>query len=229
VAESIRPRDPLVALATLPSPWPWHRRVVKRAVDLTASSLALVVLALPLAILGLLLRLRSPGPALFFQERVGRRGRRFRVWKLRTMVAGAPALGPQVTAAGDPRVTPLGRLLRKTKLDELPQLVNVWKGEMSLVGPRPEVPRYVLTYSTTERELLAVRPGLTDPASIAYHDEESQLAGHPDRERAYAEVILPRKLALSRAWLYEQSFFGDLVILLRTAGLLLRRRCDSRP
>jgi lipopolysaccharide/colanic/teichoic acid biosynthesis glycosyltransferase len=204
------------------SPWPLHRRVVKRGFDVVISLGALAIVGLPLLVLGLAVRWSSPGPALFRQWRVGRGGRPFRIWKLRTMVDGAARLGPAVTSGGDARVTPLGRWLRKAKLDELPQLVNVLLGDMSFVGPRPEVPAYVARYDLDEREVLRVRPGITDPASIQFRDEESVLAGYADREHAYVSVLLPRKLALAREYLREQTFFGDLLLLARTVGVVVR-------
>ncbi len=194
----------------------------KRAFDLIVSTVALLLLVLPLVLLGLLVRLTSPGPALFLQPRVGRGGRLFRIWKLRTMVDGAERIGPQVTAGGDARVTPLGRFLRRTKLDELPQLVNVWLGDMSFVGPRPEVPRYLDVYGEAHRMVLAVRPGITDPASILYRDEERVLAQFSDRERAYVEELLPRKLALAGEYVRAQSFTGDLTLIARTVLAVLR-------
>jgi lipopolysaccharide/colanic/teichoic acid biosynthesis glycosyltransferase len=140
------------------------------------------------------------------------------------MHTGAEACGPVITAAGDTRVTALGRILRKTKIDELPQLINVVMGDMSLVGPRPEVPRYVSKYGAHDRLILAVRPGITDLASIEFRDEESVLAEFPDRERAYLEVILPRKLALAHRYVREQSLLGDLAILFRTLFAVARPR-----
>jgi lipopolysaccharide/colanic/teichoic acid biosynthesis glycosyltransferase len=203
-----------------PSPWPLHRRVSKRALDVSVAAFGLVLCALPFVLLGAWVRLSSPGPALFGQLRVGRGGRLFRMWKFRTMNQDAALLGLPLTAAGDPRVTPLGRFLRRAKLDELPQLVNVLLGDMSLVGPRPEVPRYVAAYTPEDHALFAVRPGITDPASIEFRDEESTLAHYEDPERAYLEIVLPYKLALGRAYLKEQSFFGDLTLLVRTLAVL---------
>jgi len=203
-----------------PWPWPLHRRVSKRALDLSIAAVGLALCALPFVLLGAWVRVSSPGPALFGQLRVGRGGRLFRMWKFRTMIPHAQGRGLPLTAAGDPRVTPVGRFLRRSKLDELPQLVNVLLGHMSLVGPRPEVPRYVAAYGPEDQVLLAVRPGITDPASIAFRDEESTLALYEDPERAYLEVVLPYKLALCRAYLREQSFFGDLTLLLRTLAVL---------
>jgi lipopolysaccharide/colanic/teichoic acid biosynthesis glycosyltransferase len=203
-------------------PWTLGQRALKRGLDFLLSSSALVVLGPGLLAVGLLVRWTSPGPALFRQERIGRGGRPFFILKFRTMHSGAEACGPQITAAGDARVTPLGRILRKTKVDELPQLLNVALGHMSLVGPRPEVPLYVREYSPQDRAVLAVRPGITDLASIAFRDEESILAQYPDRERAYREVVLPRKLALAHQYIREQGLFTDLGILLRTFVAIAR-------
>jgi len=194
------------------------RAFAKRAFDLVVSSVALAVLALPLLALGLLVRLGSPGPALFRQQRVGRRGRLFRIWKLRTMYSDTR--GRQITTAGDRRVTPLGRFLRRFKIDELPQLVNVWLGDMSFVGPRPEVPLYVAQYTEEQRRVLSVRPGITDPASLQFRDEEAVLARFADPERAYVEVVLPLKLDLAREYLERQSLGGDLALIVTTLARL---------
>jgi lipopolysaccharide/colanic/teichoic acid biosynthesis glycosyltransferase len=202
------------------TPWSLAQRVPKRAFDLLATTVALVLMAPVLLAIGLLVRLSSPGPALFLQERMGRGGRPFRIWKFRTMVCDASSRGPAITSDGDRRITRVGRVLRRWKLDELPQLVNVFVGEMSLVGPRPEVPKYLRYYSPSDREVLAVRPGITDPASIQYREEERVLSGFADPERAYTEVILPRKLALSRAYVHQQSFVGDVALIFKTLGRL---------
>lgn len=192
----------------------------KRAFDLVVSTVALLLLAPPLVFIGLLVRLTSPGPALFRQQRVGRGGRLFRIWKFRSMVVDAAACDRAITAAGDARVTRLGRFLRHTKLDELPQLVNVWLGDMSLVGPRPEVPRYLACYTPDDEVVLSVRPGITDPASICFRDEERLLASFSDPERAYVEVILPAKLAMARDYIGRQSFTGDLKLIFQTLSRL---------
>ena len=193
---------------------------MKRLFDVVVAGLALFVLAVPLAVLAFAVRLGSRGPALFTQVRVGRRGRTFRILKLRTMIHDAASFGPPVTAAGDARVTPLGRILRRYKLDELPQLWNVFVGDMSFVGPRPEVPRFVAMYSPADRIVLDVRPGITDPASLRLRDEEDLLGRFADRERAYLEVLLPLKLELQRDYLAHQSFVGDVALILRTLARL---------
>lgn len=190
----------------------------RRLLDVVVAAAGLVVTAPLLAVLAVAIRRTSPGPACFRQVRVGRDGRPFALWKLRTMRADAPARGPAVTIGADARITPLGRRLRRTRLDELPQLWNVLRGDMSLVGPRPEVPRYVATYGPAERAVLRVRPGLTDPATLDGLDEAAVLAGFADPERAYVEVVLPRKLRRSRAYLVRRTVWTDLGVLARTAA-----------
>lgn len=164
------------------------------------------------------MKLDSRGPVFFRQERVGRNFRPFRIFKFRTMVVDAPRLGGQITSGHeDPRITRVGRFLRRWKLDELPQLFNVVCGDMSLVGPRPEVPRYVEMFRDEYKEVLRVRPGITDLASIKFRDEASLLSGSADPEQTYVKEILPEKLALAREYVARASFGFDLRILFRTA------------
>jgi lipopolysaccharide/colanic/teichoic acid biosynthesis glycosyltransferase/O-antigen/teichoic acid export membrane protein len=196
---------------------------LRRTLDLAAATIALTLLSPLLLVLALLVRASSPGPVLFVQERSGRHGRPFRLLKLRTMRTGADG-GMQITVDGDPRVTRVGRMLRRTKLDELPQLWNVLRGDMSLVGPRPEVPRYVAGLNDEQRAVLAVRPGITDPASIAFRDESELLSRYENPERAYRDEILPHKIALSLDYLARRTVWTDLGVLLRTAAVLLGRR-----
>ncbi|GAB1385692.1 O-antigen biosynthesis protein WlbG [Melaminivora sp.] len=193
--------------------------------------LALAALALlwPLGLLlALAIKLDSPGPALFRQERVGRHGRRFRIHKFRTMQPAGPAAGsagPLLTAAGDARVTRLGRWLRRYKIDELAQLLDVLKGDMSLVGPRPEVPRYMALYPQEARaRILSVRPGITDPASILFRNEEALLAAAPDAERAYIDTIMPIKQRYYLDYVAERSLGGDVLILWQTLAVLWGRK-----
>jgi len=168
-------------------------------------------------------KLSSPGPILFRQERVGRGGRRFLLLKFRSMRIGAESQGALVTGSGDARVTPVGRWLRRTKLDELPQLWNVVRGDMSLVGPRPEVPRYVAHYTAGQRRVLEVRPGITDPATLAFRNEEQLLGSVPvdQRESFYINEILPRKLEINLEYLAKDGVAQDLAVLLRTVAALL--------
>lgn len=175
-----------------------------------------------LAVAALAVKLDSRGPVIFAQQRVGRNFQPFRIYKFRTMVVDADKRGAQITAGADPRITRVGRWLRKTKLDELPQLINVVKGDMSLVGPRPEVPRYVEMFRDDYAAVLAVRPGLTDPASIEYRDESSLLAASSDPERTYVEEILPHKIKLARDYIARASFVGDIGIILRTLVRIAR-------
>jgi len=195
--------------------------MIKRAFDIVCSGLGLLLLAPLLLVLALWIKLDSNGPVLFRQERVGRFGERFMIHKFRTM--RMDNAGPQITVGVDPRITGAGRLLRRTKLDELPQLWDVLRGEMSLVGPRPEVPRYVALYPEAQRAVvLSVRPGITDLASLQYRDEGEQLARAADPERAYVEQVLPAKLALSARYVQEASFAGDLRLILATLAALWR-------
>ena len=190
--------------------------LARRGFDLTASVAGLVILGPVLALVAALVAATSPGPVLYRQERVGRRGRPFRIYKFRTMRTDAEASGGQLTVGDDPRITSLGRWLRAAKLDELPQLLNVVKGDMALVGPRPEVPRYVAMYTARQRRVLSVRPGITDPASIAYRDEGGVLAAAEDPERAYVETIMPHKLELNLAYLKRRTLTRDVAVILLT-------------
>ena len=196
------------------------RGPVRELFDRCAAAVGLLLLSPLFAIVALLIRLDSRGPVFFRHERVGRDFRPFRMWKFRTMRPDVP--GRPLTIGADPRITRVGRVLRQTKIDELPQLVNVLAGDMSLVGPRPEVRQYVDLHLAEYRELLQVRPGLTDLAALAYRDEAAQLAGVADPERVYVSDTLPRKLRLSRESIERSSFWFDLGILART-GLDLAR------
>jgi lipopolysaccharide/colanic/teichoic acid biosynthesis glycosyltransferase len=195
----------------------YGRGPVKRALDLMLSIPALLVLSPLMLMLAAAILLSMGRPVLFRHERVGRDGRPFLVRKFRSMRNDGGS-GPAITGAGDPRVTTLGRFLRRTKLDELPQLLNVVAGGMSIVGPRPEVGRYVALYDGEQRQVLAVRPGLTDPASLAYRHEERLLGSVEEgaRERFYIQEVMPRKLALSLEYVRNASLPCDLSLILRT-------------
>ena len=194
---------------------------IKRVVDVTVSALALALLwPLGLVIAGAVV-LGEGGPAFFRQERVGRGGRTFRMWKFRTMIVGAERVGRQITVGLDPRVTRVGAFLRRTKLDELPQLLNVLRGEMSLVGPRPEVPRYVAFYHADQRALLSLTPGITDPASLRYRDESTELARASDPERVYVEQIMPEKIRLNLEYAAGATTMSDARVIWTTIRALL--------
>jgi lipopolysaccharide/colanic/teichoic acid biosynthesis glycosyltransferase len=193
----------------------------KRAFDLAVASIALLLGSPVIALAALLIKLDSPGPVLHRAIRVGLGGHQFQLLKLRTMVAGAERMGPAVTTDHDPRVTRAGRWLRRLKVDELPQFLNVLSGDMSVVGPRPEHPDYVARYTEAQRGVLAVRPGITSPASLAYSDEEYLLTG--DSARVYLEDVMPAKLALDLQYVRSASVAVDLKIVGRTAALILGR------
>ncbi len=189
----------------------------KRMLDLAVAACGLVLLAPFFAAAALWIRLDSPGPALFRQERVGRGGTTFRIHKFRTMRDGAMDAGPAITVGADPRISRAGAFLRRHKLDELPQLIDVLRGDMSLVGPRPELPRYVATYPPALRDkVLSVRPGITDLASLEYRDEGERLARASDPEREYREVVLPAKLRLAAEYVDRATMASDLRVIART-------------
>jgi len=194
----------------------------KRALDLAVSVPALIALSPALLVIAALVKAGGPGPIFYAQERVGRRGRPFRLYKFRTMVTDADKSGPAITSSGDARITPLGRTLRKWKLDELPQLWNVVRGDMSLVGPRPEVRKYTDIFRDDYSEILEISPGITDYAALEYRDEEEVLARYPDAEEAYTSVVLPEKIALYRQYLRDMGFRSDLKIIFRTIREVIR-------
>jgi lipopolysaccharide/colanic/teichoic acid biosynthesis glycosyltransferase len=187
---------------------------LKRAVDIAVSAAALVLLSPLFAVLVLAILLDSGHPMFYSQWRVGRGFRRFWLYKFRSMKAGEA--GPSITVSGDDRITRIGKFLRATKLDELPQFWNVLRGDMSLVGPRPEVPEYVEQFKARYERILAIRPGITDLASIRFRNEEELLAASPEPLREYVERVLPLKLDLADEYLQTASFFRDLSILVQT-------------
>jgi lipopolysaccharide/colanic/teichoic acid biosynthesis glycosyltransferase len=198
--------------------------MAKRLFDWVLSSLGLLALSPLLLAIALLVKLDSPGPVFFRQERVGRYGRPFRIHKFRTMRHDPVGAGPQITVGADARITRVGGFLRASKLDELAQLIDVWLGDMSLVGPRPEVPRYVAHYPADMRaKVLSVRPGITDIASIEYRDESAVLARASDPEQAYLREVLPHKLALAARYVDRSSLALDVWLILRTIGAIVRR------
>ena len=199
-----------------------------RLLDLSLSAAGLVALSPALLVIALAVKCSSPGPIFYRARRVGKNGQLFTLYKFRTMVADAAARGPGITGCGDPRITRVGRWLRATKLDELPQLLNTLKGEMSFIGPRPEDPRYVELYSTDQRRVLEVRPGITGAATLLHRHEERLLTG-PDWEAMYRDEILPAKLQIELDYLSRRTLPKDLWILVQTVLALFRpsRQLDA--
>jgi lipopolysaccharide/colanic/teichoic acid biosynthesis glycosyltransferase len=197
----------------------FYSRHAKRWLDVILSFVGLLFLSPLLLLVAAAVRLSSHGPAFFRQARTGQFEKPFHILKFRTMKTGAA--GPLVTAAGDPRVTPLGRWLRKTKVDELPQLFNVLLGHMSLVGPRPEVPLYTAIYSQRQKQVFAARPGITCP--FINIDEEELMAGRPDKEQFYISTVMPAKLEIDLAYCENIRFFHDLRLIFGTVAQLCSR------
>lgn len=193
--------------------------MMKRALDILAAGAGLVVLLPLLVVVALLVKLDSRGPVFFRQERVGRGFQPFFICKIRTMILEASRAGGLITVGDDPRITRVGRCLRRLKIDELPQLWNVFVGDMSLVGPRPEVPKYVEMFRKDYEEILRVRPGITDLASLCYRSEADVLARYPDPSEAYRSQILPEKIRLAKEYLKRSSFVYDLKLI----GMTLRK------
>ena len=189
---------------------------IKRLFDIIASFLGIVILSPMFIIVAVCIKIDSKGPVFFKQIRVGEKGRNFEILKYRTMVVDAEKMGRQITVGNDNRITKIGGFLRKYKLDELPQLINVFKGDMSLVGPRPEVPRYVEMYNEEQRKVLDVKPGITDLASIRYRDENELLGTAEDPDDMYINTIMPDKLALNLEYINKSNVFFDIYIILKT-------------
>ncbi len=197
-----------------------YKKFGKRVFDIIASSFGLIVLSPLFVVIAFLVKFGSKGPIFFVQKRVGKNFKEFNLYKFRSMVIDAPKKGPLVTSGDDPRITKVGRFLRKTKLDELPQLFNVLKGDMSLVGPRPEVKKYVDLKKEEYKKVLLIPPGITDLAAIEFRDEEEILKQFKDKEKAYIEKILPKKIALYYKYIDTISFSNDIKIILKTLKVL---------
>lgn len=215
---SIRATDGAALVVTLDS-------MGKRAFDLTASAMGLLILSPLILMVALVVRFSSPGPVIFRHRRVGLHGAYFHVLKFRTMVDGAEALGRETGGTQDPRITRIGGFLRRTKMDELPQLVNVLLGEMSLVGPRPEIPFYADRYRGEDRIVLSVPPGITDPCSLEMSDLDAimQSRGTTSPAEFYERKVQPRKLRLQKDYIANRTFAGDISILVRTVLRIARR------
>ena len=207
IEETLRQRRPQLA--------------AKRAMDVVLSGAALLLLWPLFLLIALAIVIDDPGPVFYRQVRVGRGGKEFRIFKFRSMITDAEKKGLQITVGRDSRITRVGALLRKTKLDELAQLINVFLGQMSFVGPRPEVPRYVRLYTPYQRQVLLVRPGITDYASIAYRSENDLLAAADDPERMYIEEIMPAQIELNMRYLHEISPLSDIRLILKTIAAVV--------
>ncbi len=199
-----------------------YEKYFKRIFDFIVSLCGLIVLSPIFTIVAILIKIEDGGSIFFKQTRVGQNGRLFKIYKFRTMIEKAEKIGPQVTKEDDPRITKIGRLLRKYKLDELPQLINVLKGEMSLVGPRPEVPKYTRFFEKDYKEILKVRPGITDYASLEYKEENKLLKGTDNPEKMYLEKILPKKIKYYKKYLNEMGLLTDLKLILKTLIRVLK-------
>lgn len=189
---------------------------IKRAFDIVMSSIGIIILLPVFIIVSIAIYIGSPGDILFLQKRVGRYGKEFNIYKFRTMISDAEKLGKQITVGHDNRITKVGAVLRKFKIDELPQLFNVFKGDMSLVGPRPEVPKYVSLYTEEQKKVLSVRPGITDMASLRYRDENDILGKVDNPEEYYINVIMQDKLKLNLEYIEKSNLIFDISLILKT-------------
>ncbi len=206
----------------------YYRDTGKRLLDVVVAGIGLVIASPLLLAIGIAIRITSPGPIFFRQRRIGLRGRPFEVIKLRTMVTGAEGRGT-ITFRGDPRVTPIGRWLRRSKIDEIPQLINVLRGEMSLVGPRPETPDHVAHYTPRQMSVLHSKPGLTGAATIGLLDEERILAAQNNVEQFYLTTLLPQKLEYELVYCSHVTFRSDLALIAATLAKLFKRKPNKTP
>ncbi|WP_339014028.1 sugar transferase [Fusobacterium animalis] len=195
--------------------------MLKRIFDITLSLFGLIILLPFMLIIAILIKIDSKGPVFFKQIRVTKNGKEFKIFKYRTMRVGSDKYS-QITVGKDGRITKIGSFLRKYKLDEIPQLINVLIGDMSLVGPRPEVPKYVALYTDEQKEILKVRAGITDYASIEFSDENDLLASEEEPEKAYIEKIMPKKIELNKKYLSKISILTDIKIILLTIKKILK-------
>lgn len=192
----------------------------KRIFDILTTLIGGVLLLPFIAIIIIWIKVSSKGPLFYIQKRVGKDFKEFNLYKFRSMIIDAEKKGPSVTSGDDPRITKVGKFIRKTKIDELPQLINVLKGDMSLVGPRPEVMRFVKEKKEEYKKVLSVRPGITDNAAIEYRDEETIMVQYDDKEKAYIEIILPQKIKLYNLYIENISFVNDIKLILKTIKVI---------
>jgi lipopolysaccharide/colanic/teichoic acid biosynthesis glycosyltransferase len=197
-----------------------YRLYFKRVFDLIAAFIGLVLLSPILLVISLWIKFSSKGPLFYSQKRVGKEFKEFDIYKFRSMVVDADKIGPSVTSGDDPRITEVGKFIRKTKIDELPQLLNVLKGDMSLVGPRPEVMKFVEKKRDEYKKVLSVRPGITDNAAIEFRDEETIMNQYEDKEKAYLDIILPKKIKLYYNYIDDITFLNDIKLILKTLKVI---------
>ncbi len=197
-----------------------YRLYFKRVFDFIAAFIGLVVLFPILFVISLWIKFSSKGPLFYSQKRVGKEFKEFDIYKFRSMVVDADKIGPSVTSGDDPRITEVGKFIRKTKIDELPQLLNVLKGDMSLVGPRPEVMKFVEKKRDEYKKVLSVRPGITDNAAIEFRDEETIMNQYEDKEKAYLDIILPQKIKLYYNYIDNITFLSDIKLILKTLKVI---------
>lgn len=195
--------------------------MAKRLFDIVSSGIGLILLSPLFIILSFWIKIDSKGSIFYLQERIGKDGQPFYIYKFRTMITNADKMGLLTVGDRDPRVTSIGYYLRKYKLDELPQLINVFKGDMSIVGPRPEVPKYVQLYTEEQRKVLTVKPGITDLASIKYRNENEVLSRHKDSEKFYVEQVMPEKLRYNLEYIDKNSLWYDIKLILKTFWVIV--------
>jgi len=197
-----------------------YKYIGKRVFDVVATTIGAVLL-LPLIVLVVVwIKLSSEGPLFYIQKRVGKNFKEFDLYKFRSMVVNADKVGPSVTSGDDPRITKVGKIIRKTKIDELPQLLNVLKGDMSLVGPRPEVMKFVKEKKEQYKRVLSVKPGITDNAAIEFRDEETIMQQYKDKEKAYIDIVLPQKIDLYNQYIDNIGFINDIKLILKTLKVI---------
>ena len=193
---------------------------MRRIIALTFASLSLIILSPIFLVVAICAKLQSPGPTFYKSQRIGQHGITFEMYKFRTMVANADSFGQELTAYRDPRITLIGSFLRRWKLDEIPQLINIIKGEMSIIGPRPESPYYVQYYTQNQRQILQILPGITGPSQFANRNEEEKLKGKPNPEQFYIDTLMPEKLQIDLEYIKRRNCYSDMLWVIRTILVL---------
>lgn len=197
-----------------------YRRFGKRVFDIGATLIGGILLLPLIFLIAIWIKINSKGPLFYVQKRVGKDFKEFKIYKFRSMIVDADKVGPSVTSGNDTRITQVGKILRRTKIDELPQLFNVLKGDMSLVGPRPEVMKFVVSKKNEYRKILSIKPGITDNAAIIYRDEEMLMEQYEEKEKAYIDIVLPKKIELYNEYIDNISFISDIKLILRTLKVI---------